>query len=243
MQMFYKHARVEYVPLGVVGAIVPWNYPFHNIFNPLTAALFAGNAIVIKARAGGVWWAPGGRCARCGAAGGPLTGAGGPLMGAEHAAALPVGPGGRCAHCWWALACAAPHVPAVSLPPPAPAPPCARCVCRCRSMPPGAPSTTSGSSMRPWRRRAPPPTSCRHGLLPPAPAAATAAGTAAALLRPLPPAAARLLAACLLSRQRCAAAGAHPLARPISPAAAWGLDRACRRAHLPCSAAHPMSRL
>lgn len=49
--MFYKHARVEYVPVGVVGAIVPWNYPFHNIFNPLTAALFAGNAIVIKASA------------------------------------------------------------------------------------------------------------------------------------------------------------------------------------------------
>lgn len=48
--MFYKHARVEYVPVGVVGAIVPWNYPFHNIFNPLTAALFAGNAIVIKVR-------------------------------------------------------------------------------------------------------------------------------------------------------------------------------------------------
>jgi hypothetical protein len=46
--MFYKSARVEYHPVGVVGAIVPWNYPFHNIFNPLTAALFAGNAIVIK---------------------------------------------------------------------------------------------------------------------------------------------------------------------------------------------------
>ena len=29
---------------------MPWNYPFHNIFNPLSAALFAGNAIVIKAR-------------------------------------------------------------------------------------------------------------------------------------------------------------------------------------------------
>ncbi len=50
--MFYKHARVEYVPVVVVGAIVPWNYPFHNIFNPLTAAVFAGNAIVIKAREG-----------------------------------------------------------------------------------------------------------------------------------------------------------------------------------------------
>ncbi len=31
-----------------VGAIVPFNYPFHNIFNPLMAAVFAGNSIVIK---------------------------------------------------------------------------------------------------------------------------------------------------------------------------------------------------
>eukprot|EP00899_Mesostigma_viride_P010789 jgi/Mesvir1/19711/Mv09971-RA.1 len=46
--MMYKSARVEYHPLGVLGAIVPWNYPFHNLFNPLLAAVFAGNAIVIK---------------------------------------------------------------------------------------------------------------------------------------------------------------------------------------------------
>ncbi|MEW5302973.1 MAG: hypothetical protein WDW38_003925 [Sanguina aurantia] len=45
---FYKKARVEYLPVGVVGAIVPWNYPFHNVLNPLTAAVFAGNSIVIK---------------------------------------------------------------------------------------------------------------------------------------------------------------------------------------------------
>ena len=31
-----------------IGAIVPWNYPFHNVFNPLTSTLFAGNALVIK---------------------------------------------------------------------------------------------------------------------------------------------------------------------------------------------------
>merc|ERR1719506_2459117 len=46
--MFYKSARVEYHPLGVIGAIVPWNYPFHNILNPIIASLFAGNGIVIK---------------------------------------------------------------------------------------------------------------------------------------------------------------------------------------------------
>ncbi len=34
--------------MGVVGAIVPWNWPFHNIINPISAAVFAGNAIVIK---------------------------------------------------------------------------------------------------------------------------------------------------------------------------------------------------
>lgn len=27
---------------------MPWNYPFHNVLNPLTAAVFAGNALVIK---------------------------------------------------------------------------------------------------------------------------------------------------------------------------------------------------
>lgn len=53
LQMFYKKARVEYHPVGVVGAIVPWNYPFHNVLNPLTAAVFAGNAVVIKVGVGG----------------------------------------------------------------------------------------------------------------------------------------------------------------------------------------------
>lgn len=46
--MGLKTVYVEYVPLGVIGAIVPWNYPFHNVFNPVSAALFSGNAIVIK---------------------------------------------------------------------------------------------------------------------------------------------------------------------------------------------------
>ena len=29
---------------------MPFNYPFHNVFNPLLAAVFAGNGIVIKVR-------------------------------------------------------------------------------------------------------------------------------------------------------------------------------------------------
>jgi hypothetical protein len=48
--MLMKKVHVEFVPLGVIGAIVPWNYPFHNVFNPVSAALFSGNAIVIKVR-------------------------------------------------------------------------------------------------------------------------------------------------------------------------------------------------
>lgn len=46
--MLHKVSRVEFHPLGVIGAIVPWNYPFHNIFNPMLAAVFSGNGIVIK---------------------------------------------------------------------------------------------------------------------------------------------------------------------------------------------------
>mmetsp|Transcript_1391 Transcript_1391/g.4752 ORF Transcript_1391/g.4752 Transcript_1391/m.4752 type:complete len:614 (-) Transcript_1391:272-2113(-) len=46
--MFTKKVKVEYRPVGVVLAIVPWNYPFHNVLNPASAALAAGNAIVIK---------------------------------------------------------------------------------------------------------------------------------------------------------------------------------------------------
>jgi aldehyde dehydrogenase (NAD+) len=35
-------------PYGNTLIIAPWNYPFHNVFNPVSAALFSGNAIVIK---------------------------------------------------------------------------------------------------------------------------------------------------------------------------------------------------
>lgn len=46
--MLHKTAKVEFHPLGVIGAIVSWNYPFHNIFNPMLAAVFSGNGVVIK---------------------------------------------------------------------------------------------------------------------------------------------------------------------------------------------------
>ncbi|EKF37761.1 aldehyde dehydrogenase, putative [Trypanosoma cruzi marinkellei] len=44
----HKRPVVSYVPFGVIGAIVSWNYPFHNIYGPMISALFAGNAFVGK---------------------------------------------------------------------------------------------------------------------------------------------------------------------------------------------------
>ena len=46
--MVHKSAYVEYIPLGVIVAISPWNYPLHNMFNPALAAIFSGNSIIIK---------------------------------------------------------------------------------------------------------------------------------------------------------------------------------------------------
>ena len=41
-------AKVVYQPLGVVGVIVPWNYPLFLSIGPLTGALAAGNRVMIK---------------------------------------------------------------------------------------------------------------------------------------------------------------------------------------------------
>ncbi len=46
--LLHKKARLEYHPLGVIAAIIPWNYPFQNIVNPVIPALMSGNAIVLK---------------------------------------------------------------------------------------------------------------------------------------------------------------------------------------------------
>lgn len=40
--------RVEYQAKGVVGIIVPWNYPLYLAVGPLVAALAAGNRVMIK---------------------------------------------------------------------------------------------------------------------------------------------------------------------------------------------------
>ncbi len=41
-------ARVQYQPLGVIGNIVPWNFPVYLTFGPLTGMLAAGNRVMIK---------------------------------------------------------------------------------------------------------------------------------------------------------------------------------------------------
>ncbi|MEJ8845828.1 coniferyl aldehyde dehydrogenase [Variovorax rhizosphaerae] len=40
--------RVEYQPKGVVGVIVPWNFPIYLAMGPITAALAAGNRVMVK---------------------------------------------------------------------------------------------------------------------------------------------------------------------------------------------------
>lgn len=44
----HKKAWVRYEPLGVVGVISPWNYPFTLAMTPLVTALYAGNTAVLK---------------------------------------------------------------------------------------------------------------------------------------------------------------------------------------------------
>jgi acyl-CoA reductase-like NAD-dependent aldehyde dehydrogenase len=43
-----KQLRLVYRPLGVVGIITPWNFPFLLALNPAAQALMAGNAVVLK---------------------------------------------------------------------------------------------------------------------------------------------------------------------------------------------------
>jgi coniferyl-aldehyde dehydrogenase len=40
--------RVRYQPKGVVGVIVPWNFPIYLALGPLVAALAAGNRVMVK---------------------------------------------------------------------------------------------------------------------------------------------------------------------------------------------------
>jgi acyl-CoA reductase-like NAD-dependent aldehyde dehydrogenase len=53
--MAYKKNVVRYEPLGVVAALVSWNYPFHNLVGPVISAIFAGNGIVVKVSENTAW--------------------------------------------------------------------------------------------------------------------------------------------------------------------------------------------
>jgi acyl-CoA reductase-like NAD-dependent aldehyde dehydrogenase len=43
-----KRVVVRYTPLGVVGAIVPWNFPIMLACGKIAPALLTGNCIIVK---------------------------------------------------------------------------------------------------------------------------------------------------------------------------------------------------
>jgi coniferyl-aldehyde dehydrogenase len=48
LELLPGRARILYQPVGVVGIISPWNYPFQLSIMPLMAALAAGNRVMLK---------------------------------------------------------------------------------------------------------------------------------------------------------------------------------------------------
>jgi coniferyl-aldehyde dehydrogenase len=48
LEFMPARARILYQPVGVVGIISPWNYPFQLAIMPLIAALAAGNRVMLK---------------------------------------------------------------------------------------------------------------------------------------------------------------------------------------------------
>src|SRR3954447_17424786 len=48
LHLRHKRAHIEYDPLGVVGVIAPWNFPFAIPFTQTAFAVAAGNAVVLK---------------------------------------------------------------------------------------------------------------------------------------------------------------------------------------------------
>jgi len=48
LELMPASARILYQPVGVVGIVSPWNYPFNLAIVPLVAALAAGNRVMLK---------------------------------------------------------------------------------------------------------------------------------------------------------------------------------------------------
>jgi acyl-CoA reductase-like NAD-dependent aldehyde dehydrogenase len=46
--LFWKQASLTREPLGVIGVISPWNYPFVLSMTPVVTALFGGNGVILK---------------------------------------------------------------------------------------------------------------------------------------------------------------------------------------------------
>lgn len=51
----HKKSELRYEPLGVVAALVSWNYSFHNALGPILAGVFSGNAVMLKASEQVAW--------------------------------------------------------------------------------------------------------------------------------------------------------------------------------------------
>jgi aldehyde dehydrogenase (NAD+)/coniferyl-aldehyde dehydrogenase len=73
VSLWFRPARNQVIPqpLGVVGVVVPWNYPLFLAFGPLIGALAAGNRVMIKMsnspRPPARCWPPGDAVFRAGA--------------------------------------------------------------------------------------------------------------------------------------------------------------------------------
>src|SRR5262249_48855663 len=44
----HKKSRIDFVPLGVVAVISPWNYPFSIPMGQVVMALMSGNSVLLK---------------------------------------------------------------------------------------------------------------------------------------------------------------------------------------------------
>ncbi|MBD64931.1 MAG: coniferyl-aldehyde dehydrogenase [Halobacteriovoraceae bacterium] len=48
LALFPSQIKVHYQPLGVVGVIVPWNFPLYLSLSPMVTAIAAGNRVMVK---------------------------------------------------------------------------------------------------------------------------------------------------------------------------------------------------